>query len=108
MGNAKYRMYENKLKIHFVSCSSANSYDLLSEDKLSPRCVARQKAVICGQNGLPITYLTFFSFENETSEIRAIKAKYKIQSNSFHDALLDYKLEIFTTSVLKLNIQFRK
>ena len=63
MGNAKY---ENKLKIHFVSCSSANSYDLLSEDKLSPRCVARQKAVICGQNGLPITDLTFFNFENET------------------------------------------
>ena len=31
-----------------------------------PRCVARQKAVISGQNGLFIANLTFFICENKT------------------------------------------
>ena len=31
-----------------------------------------------------------------------------MQSKIFGDALFDYKLEIFTTSVLKLKVQFRK
>ena len=54
--------------MHFASGNSANGYDLVSEDKLSSELhIARQKCVICDQNGLFITNLTFSFSENKTS-----------------------------------------
>ena len=45
-----------------------------------PSCVAHQKAVTCGQNGLFITKLTFFICESKTSKIRAkVQMQSKIQ-----------------------------
>ena len=77
------------MKLRVASCSSANGYDL-SEGKRTP-------GVCSSPKGRDLWSEWFIRYQYKC------KVKFNLREALFH-----YKLEIFTTSVLEFNVQFKK